>query len=111
MWQNLTPQQQQFLMAMMMHGQGMPGVGQPGMMQPGMMQPGTAAPGMGQPLGNPLMAGGNSAISPQQQAAMQQYQALLAGPQGWGAAANGNVPVWQLMMGRSPMYGTGDAVP
>ena len=91
MWQSLTPQQQQFLMAMMMHGQGMPGVGQP--------------------LGNPLMAGGNSAVNPQQQAAMMQYQQMLQNPQGWGAAANGNVPVWQLMMGRSPMYGTGGAVP
>ena len=101
MWQSLTPQQQQFLMAMMMHGQGMPG----------MMQPGTGAPGMGQPLGNPLMTGGNSAVNPQQQAMMQQYMQMLNSPQGFGATANSNVPVWQLMMGRSPMYGTGGAVP
>jgi len=105
MWQNLTPQQQQYLLAMLMgrHG-GSPqlGPGQAGMaMQPAVPQQG---------LGNPLMAGGNSAVSPQQQAAMQQYQQMLASPQGWGAAANGNVPVWQLLMGRSPWYGQGTAV-
>jgi hypothetical protein len=93
MWNTLTPQQQQ-LIAMLMRGQNQQMV-----------------PGMQQQLGNPLMLGGNSAVTPQQQAAMQQYQALLNGPQGWGAGANGNVPVWQLLMGRSPWYGQGTAVP
>jgi len=110
MWNTLTPQQQQFLMQMLTGQQGqMPGAAQ---MAPGLAiqtQPGMGA-GM-QGLGNPLMSGGNSAVSPQQQAAMLQYQQLLAGPQGWGAGANGNVSVWQLLMGRSPWYGQGTAVP
>jgi len=42
---------------------------------------------------------------------MQQYQQMLGSPQGWGASANGNVPLWQLLMGRSPWYGQGTAVP
>ena len=106
MWQNLTPQQQQFLMSMLMGRQGgtpMLGAGQATM---GMI-PGVQSQG----LNNPLMLGGNSAVNPQQQAMMQQYLALMNHPQGWGATANSNVPVWQLMMGRSPMYGTGTAVP
>jgi len=98
MWQNLTPQQQQFLMQMLMRGQQQPMAQQ-------------MVPGMQQQLGNPLMTGGNSAVSPQQQAAMQQYQQMLGTPQGWGASANGNVPLWQLLMGRSPWYGQGTAVP
>jgi len=98
MWQNLTPQQQQFLMQMLMRGQQQPMAQQ-------------MVPGMQQQLGNPLMSGGNSAVSPQQQAAMQQYQQMLGSPQGWGASANGNVPLWQLLMGRSPWYGQGGAVP
>ena len=98
MWQNLTPQQQQFLMHMLMRGQQQPMAQQ-------------MVPGMQQQLGNPLMTGGNSAVSPQQQAAMQQYQQMLGSPQGWGASANGNVPLWQLLMGRSPWYGQGTAVP
>ena len=123
MWQNLTPQQQQFLMAMLMGGHA--AAGQPGLPNP-QASPSFAAAIGGQPqlgaaqqpampmnaqLSNPLMAGGNSAVNPQQQAAMMQYQQMLQNPQGWGAAANGNVPLWQLMMGRSPMYGTGGAVP
>ena len=120
MWQNLTTDQQQFLMAMLMRGQQgqMPGAAQmaPGLAiqtQPGMAagMPGRNMAGLPTGLGNPLMAGGNSAVSPQQQAAMLQYQQLLGGPQGWGAAANGNVPVWQLLMGRSPWYGQGTSVP
>jgi len=111
MWNNLTPQQQQYLMQMLMGGHaavGMPATGMPaGMPQ----QPMLGQAQQPQMLGNPLMAGGNSAVNPQQQAMMQQYQQMLQNPQGWGAAANGNVPVWQLMMGRSPMYGTGGAVP
>jgi len=95
MWQNLTPQQQQFLMHMLLRGQNMPQAQPQGLQQ----------------LGNPLMTGGNSAVSPQQQAAMQQYQQMLGSPQGWGASANGNVPLWQLLMGRSPWYGQGTAVP
>ena len=117
MWNNLTPQQQQYLMAMLMgHQGGMPAQGMPagmpgaqGGVNPAMV--GQMQPGINPALGNPLMAGGNSAVSPQQQAAMMQYQQLLNGPQGWGATANSNVPLWQLMMGRSPMYGTGGAVP
>lgn len=110
MWNNLAPQQQQFLMQMLRGGQNQP-------MNPAMFggqQPafGQMQPPMGsQGLGNPLMTGGNSAINPQQQAAMMQYQQMLASPQGWGAAANGNVPVWQLLMGRGPWYGQGTAVP
>jgi len=106
MWQNLTPQQQQFLMQMLMRGQQQPMAQQ---MAPGLAM--QTQSGMGAGMGNPLMSGGNSAVSPQQQAAMLQYQQLLAGPQGWGAAANGQVPVWQLLMGRSPIYGQGTAVP
>jgi len=99
MWQNLTPQQQQFLMQMLMRGQQQP------------MAQQMVPQGVQQQLGNPLMTGGNSAVSPQQQAAMQQYQQMLGSPQGWGASANGNVPLWQLLMGRSPWYGQGTAVP
>ena len=126
MWNQLSPQQQQYLMAMLMGGHaavgGMPGampnpqadprfaamIGQPSPQLGAAQQP--AMP-MGAQLGNPLMAGGNSAVSPQQQAMMQQYMQMLNSPQGFGATANSNVPVWQLMMGRSPMYGTGGAVP
>jgi len=95
MWNSLTPQQQQFLMMQLLRGQNMPQAQPQGLQQ----------------LGNPLMSGGNSAVSPQQQAAMQQYQQMLGTPQGWGASANGNVPLWQLLMGRGPWYGQGTAVP
>ena len=95
MWNSLTPQQQQFLMMQLLRGQNMSQAQPQGLQQ----------------LGNPLMSGGNSALSPQQQAAMQQYQQMLGTPQGWGASANGNAPLWQLLMGRGPWYGQGTAVP
>lgn len=110
MWNQLTPQQQQFLMQMLQRqGGGMPMQQNAAIPGAGMAQPQLGAL-QGQ-LGNPLMNGGNSAVTPQQQAAMMQYQQMLGSPQGWGAGANGNVPIWQLLMGRSPWYGQGTAVP
>ena len=113
MWNNLTPQQQQYLMAMLMgHQGGMPAQGMPtGMPQQPAVSPQfgvTQQPAMplGAQLGNPLMTGGPGAVNPQQQAAMMQYMQMLQNPQG-GAGANGQLPPWALMLGRSPMYGTG----
>jgi len=123
MWDQLTPQQQQYLMQMLMSQGGMgPVTSMPGgPLQPamtlgarpnmrGQMNPAQMPQG-GMQLANPLMAGGNSAVNPQQQAQMMAYLQALQNPQGWGAAANGQTPIWQLLMGRSPMYGTGGAVP
>jgi hypothetical protein len=126
MWNQLTPQQQAYLMAMLQGGQRVPGVGgtpqTPGVpnIPGGGVPPTQASPVppqmnpamMQQPsqLMNPLMTGGNSAVNPQQQAQMMQYLAMLQNPQGFGATANGNPAVWQMLMGRSPMYGTGGAV-
>jgi len=127
MWDQLTPQQQQYLMQMLMSqgGMGQPVTSMPGgPLQPamtlgarpnmrGQMNP-AQMPGMpqaGMQLANPLMAGGNSAVNPQQQAQMMQYLQALQSPQSWGASANGNPAIWQMLMGRSPYYGTGGAVP
>jgi hypothetical protein len=126
MWNNLRPQQQAYLMAMLQGGQRVPGMPQqPGVPNiPGAGVPPTQAspvpPGMGQmnpammqqpsQLMNPLMTGGNSAVNPQQQAQMMEYLSMLQNPQGFGATANSNPAVWQMLMGRSPMYGTGGAV-
>jgi hypothetical protein len=116
MWNNLTPQQQAYLMQMLMGGH--PAFGGSGA-SPGVSQlAGLGIPGAspqlrqgGMQLSNPLMAGGNSAVNPQQQAQIMLYQQMLQNPQSWGASANGNIPMWQMLMGRSPMYGTGGAVP
>jgi hypothetical protein len=137
MWNNLTLQQQQQMLMQMLMSQGQPQRGPVTAMPGGPLQPamtlgtgpnipGAAVPPtqaspvppqmnpamMQQPsqLMNPLMTGGNSAVNPQQQAQMMQYLAMLQNPQGFGATANSNPAVWQMLMGRSPMYGTGGAV-